>query len=127
MSKGAKIVDSAILGLDIVSVVVHDKVYMITPPTIKRIAGAGYYLSDFDEVKDVKDIFHSLKDIDNVAKALSWMIQGDESLTDELSEGTLEEVLDALEKSFSLISVENFIRLSVLTKSVSNLTAKPKP
>lgn len=127
MSKGAKIVDSAILGMDLRSVVVSGKAYMIQPPTIARIAGAGYYLSGFDEVKDVKDIFNSLKDIGNAAKALSWFINGDESLSEELSKGTLEEVILALETAYSLISVENFSRLSVLTRNVSSLTARPRP
>lgn len=126
MSKGAKIVDSAILGMDLRSVVVNGKAYMIQPPTIARIAGAGYYLSGFDEVKDVKDIFNSLKDIGNAAKALSWFINGDESLSEELSKGTLEEVILALETAYSLISVENFSRLSVLTRNVSSLTARPR-
>lgn len=126
MSKGAKIVDSAILGMDMRSVVVNGKAYMIMPPTIARIAGAGYYLSAFDEARDVKDIFNSLKDINNAAKALSWFINGDESLSEELSQGTLEEVILALETAYSLISVENFSRLSALTRNVSSLTARQR-
>lgn len=126
MSKGAKLVDSAILGMDFRSVVVNGKAYVIMPPTIARIAGAGCYLSDFDEVKDVKDIFNLLKDIGNAAKALSWFINGDESLAEELSQGTLEEVVMALETAYSLISVENFSRLSALTRNVSSLTARQK-
>lgn len=126
MSKGAKIVDSAILGMDLRSVVVNGKAYMVAPPTIARIAGAGYYLSGFDEVKDVKDIFNSLKDIGNAAKALSWFINGDESLAGELSKGTLAEVVKGLETAYSLVSVENFSRLSALTRNVSSLTARPR-
>jgi len=127
MSKGAKIIDSAILGLDFRNVVVNGKAYVIMPPTIARIAGAGFYLTGFDDIKDVKDVFNSLKDIKNAAKALSWFIKGNESLAEDLSQGTLGEVVEALETAYSLISVENFSRLSVLTRNVSSLTARPKP
>jgi len=127
MSKGAKIIDRAILGLDFRNVVVNGKAYVIMPPTIARIAGAGFYLTGFDDTKDVKDVFNSLKDIKNAAKALSWFINGDKSLAEELSQGTLGEVVEALETAYSLISVENFSRLSVLTRNVSSLTARPRP
>ena len=43
--EGAKIVSSAILGMDFKVVVVAGKSYVIAPPTIKRLAGAGYWLS----------------------------------------------------------------------------------
>lgn len=127
MSKGAKLIDSAILGMDYRNVVVNGKAYAIMPPTIAKIAGAGYYLSGFDDIKDVKDVFNSVKDIGKAAKALSWFIKGDESLSPELEQGTLEEVVFALETAYSLISVENFSRLSTLTRNVSSLTARPKP
>jgi len=71
MSKGAKIIDRAILGLDFHNIVVNGKSYVITPPTIARIAGAGGYLTEVDDIKDLKDVFNSLKDIKNAAKALS--------------------------------------------------------
>lgn len=127
MSKGAKLINSAILGMDYRNVVVNGKAYVIMPPTIAKIAGVGLYLSGFDDIKDIKDIFNSLKDIGKAAKALSWFINGNEDLTEELSKGTLEEVIIALETAYSLISVENFSRLSTLTRNVSSLTARPKP
>ena len=40
----AKIVSSAVLGMDFRTAVINGKVYMIYPPTIHKIAGAGYYL-----------------------------------------------------------------------------------
>lgn len=121
---GAQLVESAILGIDVKSVVVNGKVYMIKPPTIRVIAGAGHYLSSFDGMDNVSDVLNALKDMTSAAKALSWFIVGDESLTEELSNGTLEEVTKALEEAFSLISVENFSRLSVLTRNVSSLIAR---
>ena len=62
--------------------------------------------------------------IESLSKALSCFIAGDESLAEELSMGTLDEVIKALEVGVSLISVENFTRLSTLTRSVSRLIAR---
>lgn len=117
-------VDSAILGIDVKCAVVGGKMYKISPPTIRTLAGAGYHLAEFGGIEKVGDVFASLKDLGSAAKALSWFIAGDESLAGELSQGTLPEVVEALEAAFSLVSVENFSRLSVLTRSVSRLTAR---
>lgn len=118
MDNGAKLVSSAILGLDWKNVLVGGRVYTISPPTIKRIAGAGLWLSVDD---------HAFKDIGNVTKALSWFIQGDESLAEELSDGTMEEVVAALEVAVSMIGTQNFSKLSTLAKSVQRLIATPRP
>ena len=117
----ARIVTSAILGMDFETVIVNGKTYIVTPPTIKRLAGAGYYLSNINEGKSVRDLLLSL------GHALSWMIQGDDGLFEELSLGTFEEVVDALDVAYSLISVRPFSKLSGLARNVANLTAKPKP
>lgn len=122
----SKIVDSAILGKDIETVLVNGKAYIIKPPTIHKIAGAGYYLSDLKEAGSAMDILRSLKDVDKAASALSFFICGDESLSEELSKGELEEVVDALSKGLSMISAENFFKLSALAKNVARLTAKQK-
>ena len=119
-------VSSALLGIDCESIVVAGKCYVIHPPTIKRITGAFHYLSDFDVGNTIADVIRSLSKLDVASKALSWLIRGDDGLAEELSEGTVEEIANGLEKAFSLLSVENFIRLSALTKSVATLIAKPK-
>ena len=54
------------------------------------------------------------------------MIQGDDGLFEELSLGTFEEVVDALDVAYSLISVKPFLMLSGLARNVANLTAKQK-
>ena len=123
----ARIVTSAILGMDFETVIVNGKTYIVTPPTIKKLAGAGYYLSNINEGKSVRDLLLSLGDAEAVAHALSWMIQGDDGLFEELSLGTFEEVVDALDVAYSLISVRPFSKLSGLASNVANLTAKPKP
>ena len=122
----AKIVNSSIIGSDFKTSVVNNKSYIISPPTIHRIAGAGYYLANFPECNTLHDILVSLKDMDNAAHALSWFIKGNDSLFDELLKGTFNEIVEGLEIAFSLISAENFYKLSILAKNVQNLTAKQK-
>lgn len=122
----AKIVNSSIIGSDFKTIVVNNKSYIISPPTIHRIAGAGYYLANFPECNTLHDILVSLKDMDNAAHALSWFIKGNDCLFDELLKGTFNEIVEGLEIAFSLISAENFYKLSILAKNVQNLTAKQK-
>lgn len=122
----AKIVSSAVVGLDFKTVVVHDRPYVIFPPTIHKIAGATYWLSDFGEADTLRELLMSLKDLEHLAKALSWFIQGDDALAEELAQGTLSEVVEALDAAFSLIDTANFLRLSVLARSAKNLTAKQR-
>ena len=126
MEKGAKLVSSAILGIAFETVIINGKVYMIYPPTIKKIAGAGMYLSNLGEGKSAQDVLETLKDVKNACSALSWFIAGDESLVDELAEGTLEEVVEGLSKAISLMGIENFIRLSSSARSVRTLIAKER-
>ena len=126
MGKASKIVNSSILGKDFETVVVNGKAYVVKSPTIHKIAGAGYYLSDLDECNTVVDMLRSLKDIYAASHALSFFIQGDESLHEELSQGTLDEVVEALVIAISMISAENFWKLSALAKNVALLTAKQK-
>lgn len=122
----AKIVSSAILGMDFKVVIVNGKSYIVTPPTIKKIAGAAYWLSDVKDGKNIKELLASINNVEPLAHALSWFIQGNDSLFEELSNGTLNEVIDGLESAYSLLSTKNFLRLSVLSKNVASLTAKQR-
>ena len=122
----AKIVSSAILGMDFRVVIVNGKSYIVTPPTIKKIAGAAYWLSDVKDGKNIKELLVSINNVEPLAHALSWFIQGNDSLFEELSNGTLNEVIDGLESAYSLLSTKNFLRLSVLAKNVASLTAKQR-
>lgn len=122
----AKIVNSSIIGADFKTIVINNKSYVISPPTIHKIAGAGCYLAEFPECNTFHDVLSSLKDMDNVAHALSWFVKGDDSLFEELRKGTFDEIVQGLEVALSLISAENFYKLSVLAKNVRNLTAKQK-
>lgn len=124
--EGAKVVSSAVVGLDYRVVVVNAKTYIIHPPTIARISGAAFYLCEFGSADTVRDLLRSLPNTENLTKALSWLIQGDDALSEELAQAVPEEVISAIEAAFSMIGAENFIKLSALQKSVSLLIAKPK-
>ena len=126
MSKGSRLIADAVLGMDSKTVVVNGKVYFVPSPTIYRLAGAGKYLSGFGEENTVSDILRSVNESINLCKALSWLICGDAHLSKELSKGTFEEIVTALEDAYSLISVENFMKLSALARSVALLIARPK-
>lgn len=126
LMQSTKLVTEAILGTDIIVVRVNKKNYFIKPPTIKTIAGVGRCLCDLGDAKTIQDILKYFADIECAAKALSWLVKGDESIWEELSHGTLEEVTEALEKGISMISMENFLKLLVSAKNVQMLIAKPR-
>lgn len=120
-------ISSAMLGLDIETVIIGSKAYTIAPPNIARLAAAGYYLSEVGEGKTMSDVLKTITGgAENAARALSCFIKGDDSLYDELKAGTLEEIIGGLEKALGLVSAENFIRLSALTRNAANLIARPK-
>lgn len=119
-----KIISSAVIGYDFRKVVVAGKLYLIHPPTIHKLAGAAYWLSQTGDVENFSGLVKELEGLVNVCNALSFFISGDESLTDELRHGTMEEVLKALEAAFELISPQNFLRLSRLRRSAAMMTAK---
>lgn len=121
----AKVVSSAILGMDFRIVIVAGRSYIVVPPTIKKLAGAGYWLSDITG-DTIKEVLLSKGNPEAFAHALSYIIQGDDSLFEELSNGTDIEIKNALGEAYSLVSVENFTGLLGLAKNVASLIAKPK-
>lgn len=122
----AKIVSAAIIGLDGETVVIAGRAYHILPPTIKRLAQAAFYLSDMEEAETLRGLLMSVGNPEPLCNALSCLIRGDESLRDELMEGTMDEVAEAMEVAYSLASVENFWKLSALARNVANLTARQR-
>lgn len=122
----AKIVSAAIIGLDGETVVIAGRAYHILPPTIKRLAQAAYYLSDMGEAETLRGLLMSVGNPEPLCNALSCLIRGDESLRDELMEGTMDEVAEAMEVAYSLASVENFWKLSALARNVASLTARQR-
>ena len=127
MKDAAKIVASAVLGADAVNVIVNNKVYVVEPPTIRKLAGAGLWLSDLrpgDNV-GISEVLKMLSS-DNAAHALSWFIAGDESLTEEFLDAPFEDVVLGIEAAYSLVSTVNFLKLSTLARNVAGLIARQK-
>lgn len=127
MSKASKLVADAILGEDTVTIIVNGKAYYVSPPTIIKLVNASKYLDSFEEGKTLAEVLGMLKNLNDACKALSVFVQGDESISDELSKGTLEEVVNGLQTAYSLISIKDFQTLSILAKSAARMIAKPRP
>lgn len=123
---GPRVVAGALLGYDTRTVIIGGQPYVITPPTLHRLAGAAYWLSGYRKLDTMHDILCSLKDIRNLAHAISWFIRGDDSLYGECLGLTLTEAVAILDTAFTLVSTQDFLRLSVLTRSAGMLTAKQK-
>lgn len=126
MNKGAKIISESIIGSDFRTIFVAGKVYTVYPPTIHKLAGAISYLSGVQEADNLKDVLLSLGKNEAYSKALSWLIAGDESLSEELAKGTYEENVNALDEALSMIDSKVFLKAASLAKNVSLLAAKPK-
>lgn len=126
MNTGAKLVSEAITGMDFRTVIVGGKSYTVYPPTIHKLAGAISYLSGVQEADNLKDVLLSLGKSEVYSKALSWLIAGDESMSDELAKGTYEENVNALDVAFSMIDSKVFLKAVSLAKNVSLLAAKPR-
>lgn len=126
MNKGARIISESIIGSDFRTVFVAGKVYTVYPPTIHKLAGAISYLSGVQEADNLKDVLLSLGKSEAYSKALSWLITGDESLSEELAKGTYKENVNALDEALSMIDSKVFLKAASLAKNVSLLAAKPK-
>ena len=124
-NKGADLVGQAILGKESRTVLIGGRAYFIKPPTIRKIAGAGTALGDIT-ADSFGDVMRMMKDLPKAAAALSWFINGDESLRDELMNGTLDEVVEGLVTAVSMLGIEDFQKLSGLSRSVRRLIANPK-
>lgn len=123
----AKLVSDNILGKEEEKVTIAGKEYTIKPPTIHKIAGAAGYLANFGEAKDFSGMVEQMKSLKDVCSALSYFINDDESLTEELSRGTLGEVTGALEVCLKMLSIKDFTMLSTLARSVARMAANPRP
>lgn len=128
MSKAAKVISDAILGIDYETVFVGGVAYTITPPTIERMAGAISCLSEleFTDKPTMKELLMSLGETTAYCRALSWFINGDTSYAGRLAKGTFEEVVDALLVSFDLVSPKTFSTAVSLVKSAGRLAAKSR-
>ena len=123
----ARLVTDAFLGYDDKAVIIAGEVYIIKSPTIRIIAKASHYLCEsIGDGTNLKDVFSDMAQLDNVAKAMSVFIKGDESLTDKILEGSVDELVHGIEVAYSQFSIKNFCRLSALRKSVERMIANQK-
>lgn len=126
MNEGAKIISKSVIGSDFRTIFVSGKAYTVYPPTIHKLAGAISYLSDVKEADNLRDVLLSLGESEAYSKALSWLIAGDESLSEELAKGTYEENVNALDEALSMIDSKVFLKAVSLARNVSLLAAKPR-
>lgn len=126
MNKAAKIVSSAIVGADFQLVEVNGNMYPVKPPTINRVAGAVACLSGLalNEGATIKEMLSVQESAREYARALSFLIQDNYDLADELSQGTFVEVVEALAVAFDMISPRSFSTAASLTRSASLLVAR---
>jgi len=127
MNKAEKLVSSEAVGANFIQLVeVNGNMYPVKPPTINRVAGAVACLSDLalNDGATIRDVLNTQENAREYARALSFMIQEDYELTEELAKGTYDEVVDALEAAFNMVSARSFSIAASLTKSASALVAR---
>ena len=116
-------VAAALIGADYRTVAVNGICYLIQSPTIYRLCGCIKQLAGMKQAETVKDVIESLGDLNKYAKALSWLVKGDESLADTFSQATPKDVVNALEIGLSLIDISVFQKAAVLAKYVAKVAA----
>lgn len=130
MDKGAKLISGEVVGLNAVTVIINGRAYVIDPPTIHKFEGATRCLADVnlrEDAQTIKELLLSNQDCSAYARALSWLINDDESLTKELEKGSYEDVVNALEEGLALMSPQVFWKAASLMKTASLLTASRNP
>lgn len=125
-NKGAKLVADAIIGLDVRTCIVGGKVYVIHPPTIKKLAGAAHYLDGIANADSVHAVLCNQANIENIAHAFSWIVNGDDSLFEQVAHGAFDELVEGIELAYSMLSPQGFLKLSHLAKNVAMMIAQPK-
>ena len=125
MSDAVDVVGRAVLGLDSETIFIGGEVYVVHPPTIRRMVGAARYLRKAGEIETVGGIIETLSD-DSMARALSWLVDGSERLADKFLDADANEVAEGLIVCLDLIDPRNFTMLSVLSRNVRKLTARQR-
>ncbi len=125
MKEAAKVVSSSIIGADFKLIDVGSQTYVLKPPTIRRMAGAINALCGIDvsDAPTLRELFLSFKDAEAYSKALSWLINEDESLVEELNKAPIEEVIDGVIAGFDMTG-QSFMKAVGLLKSVRKLAAR---
>lgn len=122
----AQTIAAALIGKDVMPFLVANKRYVMRPPTIRRLAAAGYYLAGYDIGSSVSELLASITDMGKLCKALSCFLKGDESIAEQLMDGTPEEIVNGLEIAYGMLSPQVFIKAVSLARSVASLIAQPR-
>lgn len=119
-----EIVSSAVLGIECEAVFVGGKVYHLRPPTIRRLAGAAMHLRG-GEGDTIKDVVLSM-DLEGQAHALSWLVEGNDSLFETFMDCRVDEVQEGIIRGLGMVDPRNFTTLSALQRNVRSLIARPR-
>lgn len=120
-----KLVSSEILGLNAETVSIGGEVYVVNPPTIRRLAGATMYLGGVSAFENTAELVKAVAS-DDLARALSWLLNGDESMTEKFLDCDVNEVALGVAVGISMIDPGNFTALSVSARNVRSLIARQK-
>ena len=105
MNQAAKTVSNALLGLDFMNVEIGGMVYTIKPLTIKIICRAIHHFSNIGMTGD--NVMEAIKELPEITgdmmKGISCFICGQPGTGENWSNGTFEEVRNALEVCFSMM------------------------
>ncbi len=122
----ARLVAGALTGRDGVPFLVNNRRYVMRPPTIRRLAAAGYHLAGYDAGRTMGELLASITDMGRLCKALSCFLKGDESLASELMDGAPEDVVHGLELAYTMLDPQVFIKAVGLARNVASLIAQPR-
>lgn len=116
----------AITGKDFAIVRVKAKRYAVFPPTINKLALAIGSLSELPDCDNLREILTAMGQCDKIAEALSYLIEGDDSIKGEFCECTIAELVPALETALTMVDVTPFSKAVNLAKSVVKMAVNPK-
>ena len=122
---GVDLVADAILNTESRTIVVNGEPYFVKPPTIRKIAGLGRALSGC-EGDSIQSILDTLTNTEKAAEGLSFLLAGDKSLYETFLDAPPSEVINGIAVGLSMVGIEDFQKLSALSKSVRKLIANQK-
>ena len=107
------------------TITMGSKAYTLYPPTIKRLCQAIRHFSEIDiQGEIILDALGEIPDAtEHILKGLSCLLCGNESLAEELSEGSFAEMKMALKEAICLVGTDPF-GCAALARSVAEVAAK---
>lgn len=131
MNEAAKLVADSLLGEAFATVILNDKPYTIFPPTIKVICRAAKHFSLLDNKETkIKELLSMPKNSKELLTGIGCLIVGDrpdylKAVQSLKLNGTMEEILTAMQEALKLISPDPFSKAVILAVNVGGMMAKP--